>query len=137
LTEPADTEYLYEPPDSSGRVPPSVITALQLLPLASLGWDDFERLCLRLAEREADVEYAGLYGVRGQNQQGIDVLVRFSDGGHRLIQCRRIETLTPQKIADAVDDFLTGKWADQARELGGLEPPTSWVRSSRSEVRSC
>jgi hypothetical protein len=90
LTEPADTEYLYEPPDSSGRVPPSVITALQLLPLASLGWDNFERLCLRLAEREADVEYAGLYGVRGQNQQGIDVLVRFSDGGHRLIQCRRL-----------------------------------------------
>ena len=117
MAKPEETNYLQAVPDSAGTVPPPVVTASQQLPLGSLGWDNFERLCLRLAERDGEVEYAAPYGVRGQNQQGIDVLLRLSGGNYRLIQCRRIERLTPQGIAGAVHDFLQGQWADEAQEF--------------------
>jgi tetratricopeptide (TPR) repeat protein len=113
----SDSDYLREKPDSAEQIAPPVVTSLQLLPFDELGWDNFERLCLRLAEADGEVEYAGLYGVRGQDQQGIDVLVRLLGGTYRLIQCRRIDALTPTKIANAVQDFLDGKWAKKAREF--------------------
>jgi hypothetical protein len=44
-----------------------------LLPFADLAWDNFERLSLRLIELDSEVEYCQLYGVPGQNQEGIDI----------------------------------------------------------------
>jgi hypothetical protein len=68
-------EYLRHPPDSAGSVLPPVRTAPQLLDFLGIGWDNFERLCLRLAPDGRDVHHQ-LYGNRGQNQQGIDLYVR-------------------------------------------------------------
>src|SRR4051794_16610998 len=75
--------WLRTPP--SGEVPNLPLeTKAQLLPCADLSWEDFERLCLRLLEREAEVIHAAAltgarstapvtrpYGARGQSQAGI------------------------------------------------------------------
>jgi hypothetical protein len=109
----SEDAYLDEAPDSAGRVRPPVATSLQLLPFGELGWDNFERLCLLLAEQQGEIEQRSLYGVRGQDQQGIDVLLRLPGGAYRLIQSRRIEHLTQAEVRGAVSDFLGGKWAQR------------------------
>jgi hypothetical protein len=58
---------------AAGPVAPPVKTRHQELPFEKLTWEDFERLCLRLARRDGDVEHCQLYGVRGQSQEGIDL----------------------------------------------------------------
>ena len=106
--------YLTEPPDSAFGMPPPVRTSPQFLPLDRLDWANFERLCLRLGETDGDVDYAGIYGVPGQAQEGIDVLLRLHGGGYRLIQSRRIEKMSPAGLSGAVDAFLAGGWARKA-----------------------
>ncbi|MFJ8637212.1 NACHT domain-containing protein [Streptomyces sp. NPDC093568] len=127
-------------------VPPPVHTSEQLLPLERLAWENFERLCLQVAlERgavEASTDHAGgdtatgrmspfdaqaqggLYGTRGQDQQGIDLYVRLPDDpdgsthGERVylsLQSRRIQSLTAGRLKDAVSDFLAGSWAGVSR----------------------
>ncbi|MGY4928389.1 NACHT domain-containing protein [Streptomyces sp. 900105755] len=127
-------------------MPPPVHTSEQLLPLERLAWENFERLCLQVAlERgavEASTDHAGgdtvtgrmspfdaqaqggLYGTRGQDQQGIDLYVRLPDGpngethGDRVylsLQSRRIQSLTAGRLKDAVTDFLAGSWAGVSR----------------------
>ena len=125
--------WLLVPPTASD-VPPPVQTRLQLLPIGSLTWEDFERLCLRLLELdtelvhvsatnpavEATMPATGLYGRRGQAQFGIDVYAR-----DRLVlgetpplrryvslQARRIKTATKGELSSSVDEFLKGQWAD-------------------------
>jgi hypothetical protein len=68
---------------AEGGVAPPVRTRAQLLPLGALSWENFERLCLRLAQRESDVEHCQLYGLRGQAQQGIDLYGRLRRGRKR------------------------------------------------------
>jgi hypothetical protein len=95
-------------------MPPVASTSLQLLPLASLTPPNLERLCLRLGEKEGEVQYAGVYGLPGQAQKGIDVLVRLSDGKYVLIQSRRIKEVTASGLREAVTDFLEGDWPAKA-----------------------
>lgn len=67
-------------PPTSSQISPPVETRCQVLPVDHLAWEDFERLCLRLMEINADVVHvrevhqpeqvtaatAGIYGTRGQ-----------------------------------------------------------------------
>lgn len=57
--------YLEVPASSTPLLPP-VSTRAQDLPLEELTWENFERLCLRLARLEADVEHCRQYGTEGQ-----------------------------------------------------------------------
>jgi hypothetical protein len=94
----------------SSRFAPPARTSPQLLPFGSLAWENFERLCLRLAAERGEVvdsaDYtadARLYGARGQDQQGIDLYVRLAQNaqdappGRRYLclQARCIANLTP------------------------------------------
>src|SRR6186997_122867 len=80
--------WLLTPP--SGRVVRPVETRKQELPFDQLAWEDFERLCLRLARKEAGVEHCQLYGTRGQDQGGIDLYARQISGRkYRVYQCKR------------------------------------------------
>ena len=100
-------------PPSSHPAPPA-ITRTQELPFGSLAWEDFERLCLRLASREARVEHCQRYGVRGQAQQGIDLYARMSFGSkYRVYQCKKEKDFGPAKIKAAVAKFLNGSWVDR------------------------
>jgi hypothetical protein len=56
--------WLREDPDGKAPKPPAR-TQVGLLPFNELKWEDFERLCLRLSERGANVEAAWSYGKSG------------------------------------------------------------------------
>lgn len=104
--------YLSTPPTST--VPPPVSTRAQELPFGSLDWEDFERLCLRLVQSEAEVEHCQLYGERGQAQSGIDIFARKgASQKYSVYQCKRESDYGPAKIRAAVDEFAEGNWADQ------------------------
>jgi len=107
--------WLQLPPDAVPADIGPVITRPQELPFDRLTWENFERLCFRLVQREADVEHCQMYGARGQDQQGIDIYARSHSGtGYRVYQCRRVERFGPASIRDAITDFLQGKWAQSA-----------------------
>lgn len=102
--------------------PPPIDTRAQALPIGELHWPDAERLFLKLLHTVRPVQYAKLYGVPGQAQAGIDAYARLpldlahgESGGRDYItlQSRRIQTLTATRIERAVDDLLTGEWADR------------------------
>jgi hypothetical protein len=88
-----------------------------LLPLHELTWEDFERLCLRLSERGAQVEAAWSYGKSGHAQYGIDVLVRVANGAFHVWQSKRYAKLSARVVNEAIDLFLRHKWAKQAQRF--------------------
>ncbi|ETA00852.1 hypothetical protein CcI6DRAFT_03727 [Frankia sp. CcI6] len=123
---------------------PPVDTREQVLPFDCLAWENFERLCLKLALERGKVDHAvdhvagdretgrmsarearaqgGLYGTRGQKQQGIDLYVRLPPAGdappgsgasprYLSLQSRRVAKLTAAGLKKAVGDFLGGSWA--------------------------
>lgn len=105
--------WLETPPPSPVR--PPVQTRLQDLPFNDLAWEDFERLCLRLARLEAEVEHCQLYGERGQEQQGIDIYARLKlVTPYRVYQCKRVKSFTASKIKSAVKKFLDNDWATRS-----------------------
>lgn len=98
-----------------GPPPITVVTQLQSLPFGDLRWDDFERLCLRLARSDHEVDDARRYGIPGQDQYGIDLFARRAgSAGYTVYQCKRVERFGPSDIGAAVDDFLDGPWVAQA-----------------------
>jgi hypothetical protein len=94
-----------------------VRTRPSLLPFHELSPEDFERLCLRLAERGATVEAAWVYGKTGHAQHGIDVLVRIEDGAFHVWQSKRYKKISKGEVNEAVAFFLKHKWAKQARRF--------------------
>src|SRR5688572_25446341 len=106
--------YLEAPPDDLPQ--PPTITREQVLPFHALTWENFERLCLRLVRREAQIYQCFLYGDRGQNQRGIDIIAYCGDlplREFRVYQCKREEEFGAAKIRKAVEKFLEGKWDPQ------------------------
>lgn len=123
---------LFTPP--SQTVPPPVAARLQVLPFRDLAWENFERLCLRLAASEAEIEYCQLYGTRGQDQQGIDFYARVrGQGEYRVYQCKRERAFGPAKINAAVKRFRNGAWATKATMLV-LCTMESLVATERAEA---
>ena len=118
---------------------PPVETRPQVLPVDQLSWQNFERLCLRLLEQDAEPVHVAetgpaaratapatrLYGVRGQAQAGIDMYARDplvlgeAPPARRFVslQARRIKELSPAALKSSVDDFLEGKWAPASRRF--------------------
>src|SRR3972149_7192111 len=96
------------------QVKPPVETRVQELPFGELWWEDFERLCLRLARLEANVEHCQIYGVPGQNQEGIDIYARqkFSEK-YRVYQSKRVNNFGPSKIKKAIWKFTEGEWVSK------------------------
>jgi hypothetical protein len=97
------------------KINPPAKTRLQKLPFNELSWENFERLCLRLIQREANIEHCQLYGKHGEKQEGIDIFARqkLSDK-YRVYQCKRVKNFGPSKIEKAVLEFLRGSWANKS-----------------------
>ncbi|HEX4966111.1 MAG TPA: NACHT domain-containing protein [Thermoanaerobaculia bacterium] len=113
----AETGWLWTPPDGVYSVPPTE-SRVQILPLHELAWENFERLCLRLATRQGDVEHIQLYGSRGQRQDGIDIFLRHvSDNRYSVLQCKRYQKFTARSMKTAVTEFLGGKWAERTKNF--------------------
>jgi hypothetical protein len=99
------TDVLPEPSCAVNSLP--VATRLQRLPLAELTWENFERLCVRLVSKDSDVEFAQAYGVRGQDQEGIDLYVRKCSNGRYVVwQCKRYQKFDEGDVAKAVRRFI-------------------------------
>ncbi|HKW94097.1 MAG TPA: hypothetical protein VJX92_19565, partial [Methylomirabilota bacterium] len=111
--------YLESLPSAQPASSP-VTTRHQELPFGELTWENFERLCLRVARREAEIHQCFLYGNPGQAQRGIDFIGYAGDVRNRemrVYQCKREETLGPAKIIEAVDAFLSGQWEPLPRHF--------------------
>jgi hypothetical protein len=112
---PLDTEenpsWVLDAPDTDDIEPP-VDTLEQELPFDKLSWQNFERLCLKLAATDGDAESYRLYGTEGQEQGGIDVYVRRkSTTRYATWQSKRHRSFSPSQIETAVAAFLAGEWA--------------------------
>jgi hypothetical protein len=62
--------HLWIPPTPIGR--PPVAPRVQTLPFLELSWENFERLCLKVASIIDGLEDPRLFGERGESQGGID-----------------------------------------------------------------
>jgi tetratricopeptide (TPR) repeat protein len=110
VTIPGD---LLEPPEEP-NYPPPLQPAVNDLPFGLMAWSEFEKLIVRLADRDADVEHAQRFGKGGEKQEGIDVFARHADGSYTVYQCRKVEKLTAADIRSAVEDFEASEWAKRA-----------------------
>ena len=105
--------YLLAPPTAQPVSPP-IETAQYTLPLASLPWQDFERLCLRLVQTSFTLERCEIYGVAGQKQEGIDIFARQDDGTYASYQCKRYQKMTSATLEEVVRLFKTSEWASKS-----------------------
>ena len=109
---------LDSPPEANFPRPP-VKTRIQTLPFRELSWENFERLILRIARREANVSECWAYGDRGQKQYGLDILAELpnASGKFACYQCKRVDKFSSGDIQKAVAKFLEGKWASKTRKF--------------------
>jgi len=91
----------------------------QLLPFNELDWDNFERLCYRLASASSDIEsWAVLYGARGQKQDGIDIYARRPNTSmYSCWQSKRYKKLSAATLKSAIAEFEKGPWAAKSCEF--------------------
>ncbi|MFD9196061.1 hypothetical protein ACFWCA_48635, partial [Streptomyces phaeochromogenes] len=139
---------------SPQTIPRPVHTSEQLLPLERLAWENFERLCLKRAVERGMVEdstdhadgdivtgrmsaydaqgQGGLYGTRGQEQQGIDLYVRLpdapsvegSDSGrvYLSLQSRRVKWRSPPPRVGGGSAVRDGQMGAVTPGLGEAHP---------------
>lgn len=109
-------EWLQLDPEGIAPRPP-VNTRTTDLPFTELDWRDFERLCKRISECGGNVEQVWSYGTPGQNQYGIDILVRMADSTYEVWQTKRYKKMNPATLQSAADLFLQHKWASKAKRF--------------------
>lgn len=101
---------LFQSPSAIVDVLP-VETNLQELPYDKLIWENFEKLCLRLAQQECEIEDCRQYGVQGDAQEGIDIYAKKESAEkYTVYQCKKVQNFGPQKIINAINTFLEGGW---------------------------
>jgi energy-coupling factor transporter ATP-binding protein EcfA2 len=115
-TSTHETLSVTSPPDDVASELP-VATRIQTLPFGSLTWENFERLCHRLASLADNVEHCARYGRQGDEQAGIDIYARQFNGKYHCLQAKRHQNFNASKIEKAVDLFLEGKWATKAEQF--------------------
>jgi hypothetical protein len=112
-----DPPWLLDEP-SGERPRPPVRTRHQHLPFSGLTWQNFERLCLRLASTEGDAEHWQLFGSEGQEQGGIDIFVRRRGSTKYAVwQSKRYRSFGPAQIDSAVEKFCGGEWLAKADQF--------------------
>lgn len=107
---------LNAPPDQVPVHPP-VTTRQQVLPFGELTWENFERLCYRLAGQSDRIEHVARYGRQGQAQQGIDLFARLPNGKYEIWQAKRYASVTAGDVKGIVETFVAGTWAAKAETL--------------------
>ena len=114
--DPSFDADLNAPPDV---VPahPAVTTRPPVLPFGDLTWENFERLCYRIAGKAERVEHIARYGRSGQAQKGIDLFARLASGKYEVWQAKRYDLIAAGEIKKIVDAFRTGTWSDKSEQL--------------------
>jgi hypothetical protein len=126
--------------DLGEEVPPPVTTRAQTLPLEELSWENFERLCYRLAILSGDCIDARIYGIPGQLQMGIDVMMRTA-AKYVTWQCKRYQKFRSSDLVSAVDEFLAHDWAKQTKTfqiaVTADLSDTNLVKTVEKQARRC
>lgn len=77
-----------------------------LLPFDALPWESFEELVLDLVDAVEDVVEIRPYGLRGEQQHGIDILARTASGEWHAFQTRRVKTFGLSDLRGILGPFL-------------------------------
>lgn len=94
---------------SPADIPPPVLSHLQDLPFNALSWELFEALCAALVQIQPITISCNLFGVQGDEQQGIDIIAkqRGKEGDEIWVyQCKRYKEFTPGKLKEALDRMV-------------------------------
>lgn len=105
-------QHVFMPADGLGNILPPVETRHQELPLNSLSWEDFERLCFRMAGKNNQAEYWQRYGRQGQAQDAIEIQTQCLKKEGITFHVDGAEKLSEKLKAfpDLVDDFFGRAW---------------------------
>ncbi len=115
--EPLDVlAGLNAPPDSVPSHPPTS-TRQQVLPFGELTWENFERLCYRIASQDKRAEHVARYGRQGQAQHGIDIFVRLESGKYEVWQAKRYAEISAAEVKEIVKKFREGSWSAKTDKL--------------------
>lgn len=101
-TRPLDS-YLTEPVQDA--VSPPAVADPPLLPFDQRSPEDFERICALVAKEIDGLRDVRLYGVRGQNQNGIDLVGLNPQGEAVVYQAKRYATFTDRDLRAAIEKF--------------------------------
>ncbi len=88
----------------------------QLPPFHLLGEYTFQDLCRDLLSMQPGIGTCEVYGVRGESQDGIDLLARREQGDAiEVAQCKCYEQFRPRDIRAASDEFFAhwGRWSQE------------------------
>jgi hypothetical protein len=96
---------------------PPVVSVEQLLPFGALTWENFERLCYRLAKSGGGVQDVHRYGRQGQAQGGIDIFVRAAGPVYHVWQVKRVARFTAASLRAALKLFRQGQWFERSASL--------------------
>lgn len=83
--------------------------AVDLLPFATPGWNDFESLLWRILRDVEGLRMPLMYGTPGQAQFGLDVVATAPDDSRVAIQSKQEKQFGPAKIEAAVKAFTKQK----------------------------
>ena len=108
-----DNSLLYLNTPSASIIEPPINTSLQNLPIEKLAWEDFEKLCLRIARLEHNIDDCEIYGIKGQKQDGIDIFAQKQNNKYSCYQCKRYQTITEKTLETAVKAF-SAEWKDKS-----------------------
>ena len=96
---PVDSPLEHRP----SRIVPAPVLGASLLPFDALRWEDFERLLWRVLRDVEGLRNAHLYGKRGQNQYGLDIVAFDVDKTGVALQCKRYNKFTASDLRKAVE----------------------------------
>lgn len=97
--------------------PPLSVTAPLVLNTYDLSWEAVEHLVVTLALKVDGAREARLFGRRGQNQHGIDVVAFFDEQPTSVYQAKRYAGFTAGDLRKAVISYADGRRPFQGRRL--------------------
>ncbi len=89
----------------------------ELLPFNQRSAQDFERICVVVAEQVDGLRDVRLYGVSGQRQDGIDLVGWDTDGQAVVYQARRWATFSDRALRKSVNDYAAAGRAFGAKRF--------------------
>lgn len=100
--------YLHTP--SNSIINPPIDATSDTLPIEKLTWEDFEKLCLRIAQIQHGIDDCEIYGIKGEKQNGIDIYGRNKNEKYTSYQCKKYISVTKNTLTQAVKKFTEEDW---------------------------